>query len=194
VEGLLMRSWLVLCFIALTVPATAQNLQFGVKGGVPMTRFFDTGFVSHFPHSGGIQYSSSTRRFVVGLSAEWLGHKGIGIEVDAEYRRTGYMHVDTDPSPLIGTSGIELFTVRGSCWDFPVFAKSRFNSPRRLLLSFGYSVRYVGPVSATGTVVLTDILGHTSSSQINTNEPEDLTTRFFSGPAAAVAPNLGGDG
>jgi len=190
-NGLLTRSWLVLCCIALTVPAMGQNLQFGVKGGVPITRFFDTSFVSHFPHSGGIQYSSSIRRFVVGLSAEWLGHRGIGIEVDAEYRRTGYVHVDNNPSPLFGTSGIESFTVRGSCWDFPVFAKYRFKSPRGLFLSLGYSARYVGPVSARGTVVLTDIFGYTSTSQISTNEPEDLSTRFFSGPAAAVGAELG---
>src|SRR5579871_3033679 len=80
----LARFWVLLC----ATPAFCQGFHFGVKAGVPITPYFETG-VSGSLH-GSATYSSATRRYTVGVSGEWRLTNSFGFEADAMYHRLGY--------------------------------------------------------------------------------------------------------
>jgi hypothetical protein len=167
---------------AFAVQALAQGFQFGVKAGVPTTEYLHTGFVL-YPHDGGIQYSAATRRYTFGLSAEWRANRGFGIEVDALYKRTGYVHDESFFSSSSGVSGTTFFDVKGSSWDFPVMMKYRFGRVNTAFASGGYVFRHIGPVRALGVSTRSEPFPttHTITTRIDTNQPLDLQDRNFSG-------------
>ncbi len=175
----------ILCWTALiswAVPAAAQRFHFGLKAGVPMTRYLHTGFVL-FPQSGGIQYSAATRRYTVGLSAEWRAAHGLGIEIDALYKRTGYVHDENFSSSASGVGGTTSFDIKGSSWDLPIMMKYRFGRIKPAFASGGYVFRHIGPVRALGVSTRSEPFPtrHTVTTPIDTNQPPDLQDRNFSG-------------
>ncbi len=176
----------------LSVPAFSQGFSVGVKAGVPITEYFSAGFRSQAPFNSGIQYSSATRRYTLGIAAEWRSAHRIGIEADLEYKRAGYIHNGSDMfPPLSGLFGTSVYAVRGSSWDIPILMKYRFRQPMGLFVSGGSTFRHLGPVRAQGTRVLTDILGHTNTVNIDTSQPEELTSRNFWGATVGAGFEFG---
>jgi Outer membrane protein beta-barrel domain len=110
-----MRVWLL--FLAAAASAGAQPFSFGVKGGLPLTDFFDA--VS----SDGFGYFSSTNRYIVGPTVELRLPFGLGVEFDALYRHLHYSSVESIAGQLINAS-----TESGE-WEFPLLAKFRFHGP-----------------------------------------------------------------
>jgi opacity protein-like surface antigen len=96
--------------------AFSQPFSFGVKAGVPMTDFLST------VQSPNFGFNSNTKRYIVGPTVELRLPFGLGIELDALYRRLDY----TSTSNLIDvfTSG----STTGNAWEFPLLAKYRFPS------------------------------------------------------------------
>ncbi|MGH9719290.1 MAG: hypothetical protein ACRD8O_03705 [Bryobacteraceae bacterium] len=90
----------------------AQPIGLGVKAGIPFTDFFDVA-------GGGTNLSSVTRRYTLGPYAELRLPFGLGVEVNALYKRFNYQI--TNP----GAAGLAL-VARGNSWEFPVLAKWRF--------------------------------------------------------------------
>jgi opacity protein-like surface antigen len=89
--------------------AAAQNVGFGVKGGVP---FGDVFTLEPFrPH---------TQRFTVGPMLDVRLPLGFGIEFDALYKR----YDQTGPSIRVGST----VSKTGSSWEFPLLGKYRFGS------------------------------------------------------------------
>jgi hypothetical protein len=92
----------------LLLPALAfsQGLSIGVKGGVPLLDLFDDGL------GGSIPLITETQRFVVGPAIELRLPAGLGIELDALYKR-----FDQEGGGQTAT---------GSSWEFPLLGKYRF--------------------------------------------------------------------
>src|SRR5712692_8864542 len=88
--------------------AVAQPFSFGVKAGVPLTDFLST------VQSPNFGYNSNTKRYIVGPTVELRLPFGLGIELDALYRRMDY----TSTSNFIDafTSG----STTGNAWEFPL--------------------------------------------------------------------------
>jgi hypothetical protein len=166
-------------------PVWAQGFLWGVKGGVPLTTYFDTG-AAFSP----IAYSAGTRRYTVGASAERrIGH-GLGLEVDALYHRFGY---NSSVFLFVPTPSLSVFktTTRGNSWDFPLLAKYRLGRRLSPFLDGGGVLRYVGPVRERGGGTVEDLFrGTTSAIVIDTSDPAELHKRFYPGLTAGSGVEL----
>ena len=169
--------WQFLLVTVLATPAFAQGIRFGVKGGVPLSTYFETGF----------RYSSATRRYTVGPSVEVSVWNNFSLEFDALYKRIGYNanvpHFSRQP-PFY----TDVFEVKGSSWDFPLLVKYRF--PRMpLYVAAGGVLRHIGHVRALGerTGRRFENVGERPpaltmfSEPIDTSEPFDLRKRTWPG-------------
>jgi hypothetical protein len=86
--------------------ASAQLFLYGVKAGVPLTKFLDT------PTS---IYASSINRYAIGGTVEARLPWNLAIEIDGIYRHYGY---SAGPYTADKTSTGD--------WEFPILAKYRF--------------------------------------------------------------------
>jgi opacity protein-like surface antigen len=109
-----MRPLFLLLFGA--AAAFSQPFSFGVKAGVPLTDFLST------VQSPNFGFNSNTKRYIVGPTVELRLPFGLGIELDALYRRLDY----TSSANLVDVfiSG----NTTGNAWEFPLLAKYRFPS------------------------------------------------------------------
>jgi opacity protein-like surface antigen len=104
----------LLFFLIGAIPAFAQPFTFGIKAGVPLTDFVDT------VQSPNFGFNSNTKRFIIGPTAELRLPFGLGVEVDALYRRLNYEG---------NSSLVNVFTnnrTTGNAWEFPILGKYRF--------------------------------------------------------------------
>ena len=103
-------------FLLGAAAALAQPFSFGVKAGVPLTDFLST------VQSPNFGFNSNTKRYIVGPTVELRLPFGLGIELDALYRRLDY----TSSANLVDVfiSG----STTGNAWEFPLLAKYRFPS------------------------------------------------------------------
>src|SRR5690242_12733639 len=95
----------------------AGPLGFGIRGGIPLTDFFDN------VNNGNFILKSTTNRYIIGPSFELRLPAGFGLEVDALYRRFNY---DTS------FNLVDVFTnnrTTGNAWEFPLLAKYRLPTP-----------------------------------------------------------------
>lgn len=160
----------VILFIPLFVPAQgfAQLVSFGVKGGVPATDAFKTA------RAAGNGYVSGTKRYVAGGTFEVRLPAGIGVELDALYRRLNYEASGTDGST----------STSGNSWEFPLLFKLRAVEPSiRPFLVAGPSFRHVSGLKQ----FLVDPLGR----RRDTADPPELQNRFSTGFTAGVGLEIG---
>jgi hypothetical protein len=113
-----MRPLLLLLLASLS--AFAQPFSAGIKAGVPLTDFVDAA------GNGVFNYKSPTQRYIVGGVAELRLPFGLGVEVDALYRRLHY----TGSGSLVGDLNT-IQTIDGGAgnWEFPLLLKYRFPAP-----------------------------------------------------------------
>ena len=106
----IMRTLLLLLLGA--VSASPQPFSYGVKVGTPLTDFIST-----------VQNVSSSvpNRFIAGVTGELHLPFGLGVEVDALYRRIHYQ--DTIGNPL---NAFTTDRTTANSWEFPILAKYRF--------------------------------------------------------------------
>jgi hypothetical protein len=161
----------------------AQEFRFGLKGGVPLTAYFDTGV---FPVRGGIlEFSAATRRYTLGPSVEWRLTPRIGLEFDALYRRFGY--VRNENTSVSGTTIRSSYEVQGNSWDFPLMAKYRRDARVAPYAAGGFVLRYIGAGRARGTSMV-----QTGETTITTPiDSEDGVQLFAPGATAAVGIEFG---
>ena len=110
--------------------ALAQPVTFGVRAGMPLTDFISTvqtqrveGLLGIFPG-----FQSNTRPYVFGPSIELRLPAGLGIELDALYRRTNYSGTS------VANNGLNVITTTvtsasANAWEFPLLLKYRFHVP-----------------------------------------------------------------
>ena len=185
-----------LVLFALATPTFAQGFRFGLKAGVPMTDYFETG-TSVF-RRGHIGYSAATRRYTVGASTEWRFRGGFGFELDALYKRMGYVrgYGEAAVSLANGTFDVlennETFDVKGHSWDFPMMVKYRFGRILQPYVAAGVVLRHIGPVRARGVGTTHSFLtGAIVTTPIDTDDPSELRDRNFAGLAIAVGVEFG---
>jgi hypothetical protein len=161
-------------------PALAQRIHFGVKAGVPVTAYFETGTAGARNYRA--EYSAATRRYTVGVSAEWRVTNDFGFEIDALYHRMGYVGIVNTISDSQGTSNTSAIDVKGNSWDFPLMTKYRFGRVLRPYFAAGGVLRYVGPVRGRGENIVQNLItGTTSRTALDTTEPSELRKRFYPG-------------
>ncbi|MBI4893551.1 MAG: outer membrane beta-barrel protein [Acidobacteria bacterium] len=117
-----MRS-LILFTILLAAPLHAQLLNWGVKGGFPMTDAF---------HSA-VTLQPSSQHWTVGPAVELNLPFGLGVEANALYRKVGVANASS--------------LYESSSWSFPLLAKYKFpGSLARLYAVGGYSFRRISDI------------------------------------------------
>jgi hypothetical protein len=173
----------------LAASGLAQGLHFGIKAGVPLTTYFETGSAASL--HGYADYSAATRRYTVGLSVEWRITPRFGFESGVLYKRTGYVAIVNSFSN--GISITSALDSKGNSWDFPLLAKFRFARRPRPFISAGGSLRYIGPIRAKGQVTVEDLIAGTKITRpVDTTDLSDLRKRFYPGLAAGAGVELGG--
>jgi opacity protein-like surface antigen len=107
-----------LCLLFLSAAAAfSQPFAYGVKGGMPMTDFLDVA------RAGNINASTTTNRYIVGVTGEARLPFGLGVEVDILYRHFSY-----NSSGGVGnlTTNLTNIDTTSGAWEFPILAKYRF--------------------------------------------------------------------
>ena len=107
-----------LCLLFLSAAAAfSQPFSFGVKGGMPMTDFLNAARTQNFTSS------TTTNRYIAGLTAELRLPFGLGVEADVLYRHFRY-----SSSGVVGSiaSNVTNMDTSAGAWEFPLLAKYRF--------------------------------------------------------------------
>jgi opacity protein-like surface antigen len=138
----------------------AQSFRFGVEGGVPLASAFDTGTASFaFPVAapiGGwflqsLTYSSSTKRYTVGATAELGLPFHLAIKADVLYKRLGFNYISV--GTLVGTalSATETGGATANSWEIPLMAKYRVSKlgPLQPYVEGGVAFRHLQGVNQT---------------------------------------------
>jgi hypothetical protein len=158
--------------------AGAQSFRFGFKAGIPITEYFDTAA------SGGLHndahYTATARRYTLAASAEWQINRTLGLELDGQFHRMGYVaYVNTFNNGLSANSVVDVI---GDSWDFPVALKYHPHLAPRLFLLGGGVLRYVGPVHGRGHETDGSLITQTSTTvTIDTTDPSELRKRVYPG-------------
>jgi len=119
------------------VTAAAQPVSVGVKGGVPITDFFDA------VHGNQAAYASNTHRYLVGPTVQFNLPLRFSIEIDALYRRLGY-----DYNQFAGPGSPTFTSTTANSWEFPVLGKwAVFPGPVRPFIDFGANFRHISGVN-----------------------------------------------
>jgi hypothetical protein len=107
-----------LCLLFFSAAAAfSQPFSYGVKGGMPMTDFVDA------VGAQNINASTTTNRYIVGVTGEARLPFGLGVEMDILYRHFSYSS-SSGVSNL--TSNLENMDTTAGSWEFPILAKYRF--------------------------------------------------------------------
>jgi hypothetical protein len=162
--------------------AFGQTFDVGIMVGVPATEFFETGSTAS-THSSA-SYATGTRRYTLGLTAEWHMTHSWGLELDALYHRFGY-------GGIVNLMGVDTFTsasfrVSGNAWDFPVLAKYRFGDKRvRPFVAAGGTLRYIATAHEQGQQTFFVVGPLNTTTPISTDSPTDLRKRVYPGVTVA---------
>jgi hypothetical protein len=146
---------ILMLFLGGVALAAAQPFSFGVKGGLPLTDFFNA--VS----SDNLGYFSSTNRYIVGPTAELHLPFGLSVEFDALYRHLHYSSAFNVADVLVNSS-----TESGD-WEFPLLLKYRFKAPlARPFIDGGVAWDTLSGVSQTitQTAIATGIVSTSTNS------------------------------
>jgi hypothetical protein len=172
------------------VSVWGQGISAGIKLGVPITQYFETGTMVSL--HGSADYSAATRRYTLGASVEWRLTNAFGFEADVLYHRMGYVGIVSFFDSANGNFARSAIDVKGNSWDFPVMAKYRFGRGVRPYVAGGGVLRYAGPVRGLGEQTTGSLVtGTSSTSPLDTTEPSELRKRFYPGLVAAGGIELG---
>ena len=182
------RLLLPLLVMVLATPAFAQRVRFGAKGGVPIKEYFETG--RSLFRRGQTVYTSATRRYTVGASAEFRFSRSVGVEVDVLYKRIGY--VRSESGRIVPVTVIQEYEVKGHSWEFPIMAKYRFGQRIAPFVAGGLALRHIGPVRALGLETVDDLISRTITiTPIDTSDPSELKERDYLGITFGVGVEFG---
>src|SRR5438067_6462082 len=123
----------------LAAPLCGQHIHAGVKLGVPITQYFETGTSASL--HGTADYSAATRRYTLGASGEWRVTNAFGLEVDALYHRMGYVAIVNFLDSANGAFNNSAIDIKGNSWDFPAMLKYRFGRVVRPYMAGGGVLR-----------------------------------------------------
>src|SRR5262245_5334393 len=167
--------FLVVLFLSL--PAFSQSIQFGVKGGIPLSRYFRT--AHRFDQAGPVfqtSYGSLTNRYTVGPMIEARFPWGLGVELDFLYKH--YQFEKFAYSSTTGTlnrldTQVRTKTTAGSL-TVPILLKYHASErPVGMFVEVGASIQSLGEIKQTRT---TRYLDSTIPPEVTTTDtPEGIT-------------------
>src|SRR5438067_7695361 len=102
--------------LVFTGSGLCQAISAGVKIGVPVTQYFDTGTAGSL--HGTAVYSAATRRYTLGASFELRLTNAFGFEIDALYHRMGYTAIVNSFDSANGFFRNSAIDIKGNSWDF----------------------------------------------------------------------------
>ena len=145
----------------------AGPVSFGIRGGVPLTDFFED------VNAGNFTATSTTNRYIVGPTVELHLPAGFGLEVDALFRHLNYNS---------SFNLVDVFTnnrTTGNAWEFPLLAKYRLPAP--LIKPFIKAGLAFDTLSGLKQTVVSTILPNrqTTSTTSNPRELSNSTTEGF---------------
>jgi len=153
----LLPTFVFAIFASGALAADFQAVTVGVKGGVPITNSFT---------SSGAGFNFDTKRYTVGPTIEFHIPHGLGIEVDALYKRLTF-----------GTTGSPFFSTRttANSWEFPLLLKYRPGSdnPVHPYIAGGVSFRHLSG--------LQEVRSFFDGTRLVTDDPFPLENRFTAG-------------
>lgn len=118
---------LIVFWLLMAAPLGAQNIGYGIRGGIPLTDTFN--FVKQFSLE-----QVKTSRFTIGPTFEVRLPLGLSFQVDALYKR----HKDSVNS--------------GNTWEIPLLAKYRFPGlVARTFVEAGVSFQSIGDITKFAT-------------------------------------------
>jgi hypothetical protein len=175
--------------VLLAASVFGQGFHAGIKAGVPLTDYFQTG--SSGGLHGSADYSAATRRYTVGATGEWRPGS-FGLELDALYHRMGFVAIVHSIDSATGNYRDSAIDIKGNSWDFPFMAKYRFGSAIRPYIAAGAVMRYVGPVRGKGSQTIGSLVtGTSSTTPLDTTDPSELSKRFYPGITAGAGIEVG---
>jgi hypothetical protein len=178
--------FLLVSVVLLACPAYSQRFSWGVKGGVPLTQFFDSTTSRIGGHLSWDQYAGSTRRYSAGAAAELRLNKWIELHADELYRRFGYASSSWSLDSGQGRESWGFSTVKGNVWDTAVLAAHRFPKLHRAFAGGGAVMRAIGPATETGVTGEYSLVDHSSSVRQYKDSPGDLHARLHAGIVASA--------
>ena len=114
-----------------TLPAFAQNISIGVRAGIPLNDAISSA------RGGNFSFTAERPRYAIGPTFEVRLPLGLGIQIDALYRKIG----------ITGTAPAGTGTNSFSYWQFPIMAKWRPGvGPVRPFIAAGPSFSKLGGV------------------------------------------------
>jgi hypothetical protein len=137
-----MKARLLLPVLLLFAGTAFAQVSVGVKAGVPVTDFFETGALP------GIQYFTDTHRYTIGPTVEIHLPKGLSVEVDALYKRLDY-------SATLITLPLTFSSATANSWEFPVLLKYRagHKGVLRPFLDTGASFHSISGFGQLGNII-----------------------------------------
>jgi opacity protein-like surface antigen len=172
-----MKSFIInICLFATPVVIFAQPVSLGVKGGIPITDPLkgQTGFLSGSPgllptEPGEVTYTSNTKRYLVGPTAEFHLPLGFSFEVDALYRRLDYQSSET------GDNFQTTKQTTANSWQFPFLLKWRLPlGPVHPFVDAGPSVEYVSGIHRSARQTVYNASSPGTAANATTNNPDEL--------------------
>ncbi len=160
---------LLLGFLLSAAAAFPGDLvSIGVKGGLPLTDAFSVGA------SPNIRYEASTKRYTVGPTFELHLPFGLGVEVDALYKRLSF----ESSSDLI--NGLQRATT-ANAWEFPLLLKIRLAPGlARPYVSVGPTFRHLSSINQVESFFRAG-----RQERPETSRPAELSNRFSAGFTAS---------
>ncbi|HET8549362.1 MAG TPA: hypothetical protein VFL57_15220 [Bryobacteraceae bacterium] len=169
--------------LAIATPFGAADFHFGIKGGVPLTSYFETGSIGGL--RGHRDYSAATRRYTAGFTADYTFSDRLALRVDALYRRMGYVSSSSAAPGFVW----HVYDVRGNSFDFPATVLVRVRRHLAVFAGGGAVVRYVRPSQVKAERIIRNLPGFTGD-PVQPLEPlrnpEELEKRVHAGTTATV--------
>jgi hypothetical protein len=129
-----------LLFLLASLPLAAQNISFGVRGGVPLTDLVDTA------QSQAAGINSNFPRYVIGPTVEVRLPFGLGFHIDALYRKMSFE----------ATAGQAAASASYGFWQFPILLKYRMGAGNfRPFVSGGPSFSKLTGTGGIGSCAIT---------------------------------------
>lgn len=159
----LLPAWAIL--LLAVSPARGEIFSIGVRGGVPLTDFFDTA------SRGSLAFFSDTKPYVVGPAVELHLPFRLGIGFDALYRRVNY-----ESTEIVG-GAVTATRTTGNSWEFPLLLRWRFSgAPITPFVNSGVAFRHL-----SGLRQVRSFFTDGTPSAVETDRPPELENRTSPG-------------
>jgi hypothetical protein len=161
---------LIVLFLG-AITAFSQPFSAGLKVGTPLTDFVDT------VQSGNFNATSTTNRYIIGVTAELHLPLGLSIEGDVLYRHFSY----NSQSNLVDV--VTNVSAKSNAWEFPILAKYKF--PSKIIRPYvdgGVAWDTLQGLSASiSTLTPINGVGSFSTTTSSTSSPSELKNSTTTG-------------